>query len=132
MISCVPRPLGAARSWRDRCRCSLGPLKARSFEHPRRTFSPSVRFAPLLLRSECGNPKLTRFVGRPNDYSPKARLLNVLGYKLPFDRHDWTVNRCGTEARAATVNGANLRLKNARRASQRILLTAETFPPSVK
>ena len=40
-----------------------------------------------------------RFVGRPQDYSPKARLLNLLGYKLPFDRHDWVVDRCGREAR---------------------------------
>lgn len=30
-----------------------------------------------------GKPKLVRFMGRPQDYSPKARLLNVLGYKLP-------------------------------------------------
>jgi hypothetical protein len=40
-----------------------------------------------------------RFVGRPQDYSPKARLLNLLGYKLPFDRHDWVVDRCGREVR---------------------------------
>jgi len=37
--------------------------------------------------------------GRPQDYSPKARLLNLLGYKLPFDRHDWIVDRCGEEVR---------------------------------
>ncbi|EFN52153.1 hypothetical protein CHLNCDRAFT_56330 [Chlorella variabilis] len=37
--------------------------------------------------------------GRPQDYSPKARLLNLLGYKLPFDRHDWIVDRCGQEVR---------------------------------
>lgn len=39
--------------------------------------------------------------GRPQDYSPKARLLNMLGYKLPFDRHDWIVDRCGEEVRCA-------------------------------
>lgn len=44
-------------------------------------------------------PKLVRFQGRPQDYSPKARLLNLLGYKLPFDRHDWIVDRCGREVR---------------------------------
>ena len=27
--------------------------------------------------------------------SLQARLLNFLGYKLPFDRHDWYVDRCG-------------------------------------
>ena len=47
----------------------------------------------------CAQPRLVRFVGRPQDYSPKARLLNLLGYKLPFDRHDWTVDRCGTQVR---------------------------------
>ncbi|KDD72196.1 cytochrome c/c1 heme lyase [Helicosporidium sp. ATCC 50920] len=40
-----------------------------------------------------GGPQLVRFQGRPNDYSPKARLLNALGYALPFDRHDWVVER---------------------------------------
>jgi len=40
---------------------------------------------------------LFRFEGRDGDYSPKARLLNYLGINLPFDRHDWTVDRCGTE-----------------------------------
>eukprot|EP00887_Chlorella_sp_A99_P006837 scaffold2.g6837.t1 len=29
----------------------------------------------------------------------EARLLNLLGYKLPFDRHDWVVDRCGKEVR---------------------------------
>ena len=37
--------------------------------------------------------------GSRRDYSPKARLLNMLGYKLPFDRHDWIVDRCGREVR---------------------------------
>lgn len=47
----------------------------------------------------CPDPKLLKFRGRPQDFSPKARLLNFLGYKLPFDRHDWIVDRCGTEVR---------------------------------
>ena len=47
----------------------------------------------------CPDPKLLKFRGRPKDYSPKARFLNFLGYKLPFDRHDWVVDRCGTEVR---------------------------------
>lgn len=47
----------------------------------------------------CGGPRLVKFRGRPQDYSPKARLLNLLGYKLPFDRHDWIVDRCGQEVR---------------------------------
>jgi hypothetical protein len=33
-------------------------------------------------------------------FSPKARLLNFfLGVPLPFDRHDWVVDRCGKEVR---------------------------------
>lgn len=47
----------------------------------------------------CGGPRLKRFAGRPRDISPKARLLNLMGYRLPFDRHDWVVDRCGTEVR---------------------------------
>jgi len=49
--------------------------------------------------TSCGGPRLVKFKGRPQDYSPKARILNVLGYKLPFDRHDWVVDRCGNEIR---------------------------------
>jgi cytochrome c heme-lyase len=49
--------------------------------------------------ASCGGPRLLKFQGRPNDYSPKARFLNLLGYRLPFDRHDWIVDRCGKEVR---------------------------------
>lgn len=52
-----------------------------------------------LHSNRCRSPRLKRFAGRPQDYSPKARLLNFLGYKLPFDRHDWVVDRCGREVR---------------------------------
>jgi cytochrome c heme-lyase len=38
---------------------------------------------------------LLKFEGKPKDYSPKARLRNFFGYALPFDRHDWVVDRCG-------------------------------------
>jgi cytochrome c heme-lyase len=49
--------------------------------------------------SACGGPRLVSFRGRPKDFSPKARLLNWLGYRLPFDRHDWIVDRCGSTVR---------------------------------
>eukprot|EP00884_Botryococcus_braunii_P006462 jgi/Botrbrau1/15817/Bobra.40_1s0006.4 len=52
-----------------------------------------------LHASECSCPRLRKFEGRPTAYSPKARLLNLLGYKLPFDRHDWVVDRCGRDVR---------------------------------
>jgi hypothetical protein len=44
-------------------------------------------------KSHCGQPTLLRFEGRPSDLSPRARMLSWLGYSLPFDRHDWTVDR---------------------------------------
>lgn len=52
-----------------------------------------------LHRGECGSPTLLRFHGRPDDLSPRARLRHLLGGPLPFDRHDWFVERCGKEAR---------------------------------
>jgi hypothetical protein len=41
-----------------------------------------------------GSPALLRFLGRPNDLSPRAWLRsNLLGCQRPFDRHDWYVRR---------------------------------------
>ena len=38
------------------------------------------------------NIKLQRFLGRPNDLSPRAWFnFNVKGTRRPFDRHDWYV-----------------------------------------
>jgi len=46
-------------------------------------------------------PRLIRFMGRPGEPTPKARMLSALGYifpekfggEPPFDRHDWYVAR---------------------------------------
>ncbi|KAI9752914.1 MAG: hypothetical protein M4579_005433 [Chaenotheca gracillima] len=46
-------------------------------------------------------PKLLRFMGRPKDMTPKASILQMLGWvnpekyggEPPFDRHDWFVQR---------------------------------------
>jgi cytochrome c heme-lyase len=46
-------------------------------------------------------PRLVRFMGRPQDRTPKAKLIEMLGYVMPetfggpppFDRHDWFVKR---------------------------------------
>lgn len=46
-------------------------------------------------------PQLVRFMGRPGDLTPKARILQAAGWAFPsrfaqeppFDRHDWTVKR---------------------------------------
>lgn len=46
----------------------------------------------------CQQPKLLKFKGRPNDTSLKAYLRHtLLGSVKPFDRHDWTVDRCGKQ-----------------------------------
>ncbi|XP_006634946.2 holocytochrome c-type synthase isoform X2 [Lepisosteus oculatus] len=46
----------------------------------------------------CG-PTLVRFGGKAKEYSPRARIRSWMGYELPFDRHDWIVDRCGKEVR---------------------------------
>ncbi|GAA5803303.1 hypothetical protein HPULCUR_008782 [Helicostylum pulchrum] len=48
-----------------------------------------------LHQTECKQPMLAKFEGRPKDITPKARIRSWFGYALPFDRHDWVVDRCG-------------------------------------
>ncbi len=47
----------------------------------------------------CNNPKLIRFSGRLKDMSPKAFIRSLFGYSLPFDRHDWLIDRDGIPVR---------------------------------
>jgi cytochrome c heme-lyase len=58
-----------------------------------------VRRWESMHASECAQPKLLKFQGKPHDLSPLARVRLLLGYGKPFDRHDWTVDRCGTRVR---------------------------------
>ena len=52
------------------------------------------------LHPECTQErKLIRFGGKPDEPTLKARIYAWLGYKAPFDRHDWVVSRCGKEVR---------------------------------
>jgi len=52
----------------------------------------------LTLRCDsCGGPKLVSFRGDSAAMTPKARMNNLLGYTKPFDRHDWVIDRCGTQ-----------------------------------
>jgi cytochrome c heme-lyase len=44
--------------------------------------------------SKC-TPKLIRFEGKSKSFTLRARWRQLLGYKLPFDRHDWVIDRCG-------------------------------------
>jgi len=52
-----------------------------------------------LHATECMMPKLKSFKGRAQDFSPRARIRNWMGYELPFDRHDWIIDRCGKDVR---------------------------------
>ncbi|KAF9377968.1 Cytochrome c1 heme lyase [Podila verticillata] len=49
------------------------------------------------MENTCGGPKLVKFEGKPKEITPKARLRSWMGYTLPFDRHDWVVDRCGKQ-----------------------------------
>ncbi|EDO15266.1 hypothetical protein Kpol_461p20 [Vanderwaltozyma polyspora DSM 70294] len=46
----------------------------------------------------CGGLKLTSFKGDSKKLTPRAWIRStLLGYSKPFDRHDWTINRCGKD-----------------------------------
>jgi len=51
------------------------------------------------MGSNTGEVKLLKFGGKASDYSPRARFRAALGYGLPFDRHDWIVDRGGRQIR---------------------------------
>lgn len=45
---------------------------------------------------KCNGITLTSFKGDLKKITPRAWFNNkILGYDLPFDRHDWTIDRCG-------------------------------------
>lgn len=47
---------------------------------------------------ECGGISLTSFKGDLKALTPRAWFRSTfLGYQKPFDRHDWVVDRCGTQ-----------------------------------
>lgn len=52
-----------------------------------------------LYAATCTTPKLSRFLGKPHDLSPKAQFYSTFGAEKPFDRHDWYIDRCGKEVR---------------------------------
>ncbi|OWF38165.1 cytochrome c-type heme lyase-like [Mizuhopecten yessoensis] len=52
-----------------------------------------------LHAKECTTPALKKFGGKAKDFSPRARIRSWMGYELPFDRHDWIVDRCGKDVR---------------------------------
>jgi cytochrome c heme-lyase len=52
-----------------------------------------------LHHAECPGPRLARFAGMFGHHTIKARLAHLFGFDYPYDRHDWVVDRCGTEHR---------------------------------
>lgn len=57
-----------------------------------------LKWEGALHYSECPvGPKLKSFSGDAQKFTPRARIRQFLGYELPFDRHDWIVDRCGQE-----------------------------------
>lgn len=61
------------------------------------TWRKIMRMESRLHPDVCVNgPSLVRFVGKPNEPSWKARIMHWFGgYVMPFDRHEWTIDRCG-------------------------------------
>lgn len=69
---------------------------------------------------DCDDLKLKKFMARPHDLSPSAYFRTWFrGYSKPFDRHDWTVDRCGEDVRYVIdyyddpVNVVNLHVRPA-------------------
>ncbi|KAI9804843.1 MAG: hypothetical protein M1825_001212 [Sarcosagium campestre] len=60
---------------------------------------------------QVAQPRLLRFMGRPQERSPKATMLEVMGWiypsqfgiEPPFDRHDWFVQRRAADETAHEV-----------------------------
>jgi cytochrome c heme-lyase len=69
-----------------------------------RAARPQVVEWEATLHPEClSGLKLLRFRGRPDEPTPKARALSLMGYSSPFDRHDWVVTRCGKEVTTSST-----------------------------
>ncbi|KAI1265529.1 cytochrome c heme lyase [Xylariaceae sp. FL1019] len=79
---------GLIKGWRN---CSRGEA---NFEDTARRYSHDKDIDDLA-------PSLVRFQGRPKDMTPKAAMIQVMGWlypsafgtEPPFDRHDWFVSR---------------------------------------
>lgn len=64
------------------------------------TWLAIMEYEQMHVRGCPEGPTLARFYGMDGVWSMKARFVNgVLGGPLPFDRHDWVVDRCGKEVK---------------------------------
>jgi cytochrome c heme-lyase len=65
-----------------------------------RTWDQVLKWEKTFHCRECPQgPKLLKFLGRPDELSPKAQIRRLTSGQEPFDRHDWTIDRCGKEVR---------------------------------
>jgi cytochrome c heme-lyase len=63
------------------------------------------------LETDGTPPQLVRFMGRPGEMTPKARMLQAAGWAFPkhfareppFDRHDWIVKRTSSDGTAKQI-----------------------------
>ncbi|KAK1834010.1 cytochrome c/c1 heme-lyase [Podospora conica] len=62
-----------------------------------RAWAEILRWEAPYKSATCGGPRLHSFAGLSERMTPKARINTLLGYTAPFDRHDWVVDRCGTQ-----------------------------------
>ncbi|KAL0482243.1 cytochrome c heme-lyase [Acrasis kona] len=57
------------------------------------------------LHEDCCDPRLLKFMGRPDAISPLARFKSTfMGYPKPFDRHDWILDRCGQKQQRYVID----------------------------
>ena len=56
-----------------------------------------------LHADQCSNPKLKSFGGKAKYFSPRARIRGWMGYEMPFDRHDWIIDRSGVVCGVTTT-----------------------------
>lgn len=73
-----------------------------SFVHAHNTMNEATWRQVMIwekLHPECQAPTLLKFIGKPHDLSPLAWIRHKLGGPAPFDRHDWTIDRCGHQVR---------------------------------
>ena len=71
------------------CKSTVNDLKSAKIENGIKSESYSTSDQNRKIFSA---PVLQRFLGRPDDLSPRAWFKsNLLGYQRPFDRHDWYV-----------------------------------------
>jgi len=89
---------GLARGWRVSRHGEEGATRAMALEAIKNRASSEAR--PIVKE-----PDLLRFMGRPDDPTPKSRILSLMARIMPsqypdnppFDRHDWYVQRHRTD-----------------------------------